>query len=251
MSTAMGIDIGGSGIKGAVVDLATGELTTERFKVATPRPSTPRAVARAVVRLVSEVGWEGPLGCTIPSVVQSGVVRTAANISPRWIGVDGAALLADAAGRPVALVNDADAAGIAEMRFGAGRGKGGVVLLLTFGTGIGSALFVGGRLVPNTELGHVKLWGGDAEWRASAAAKTEEGLSWARWVKRVDQYLGHLEALFWPDLLIAGGGVSRDHDKWLPLLHTRAPIVPAQLRNNAGIAGAAVIAAERFGQSDG
>ena len=172
MSTAMGIDIGGSGIKGAVVDLATGELTTERFKVATPRPSTPRAVARAVVRLVSEVGWEGPLGCTIPSVVQSGVVRTAANISPRWIGVDGAALLADAAGRPVALVNDADAAGIAEMRFGAGRGKGGVVLLLTFGTGIGSALFVGGRLVPNTELGHVKLWGGDAEWRASAAAKT-------------------------------------------------------------------------------
>ena len=248
MSRGLGIDVGGSGIKGAVVDLATGTLLGARRRVVTPSPATPRAVAKAVARLVARLEWEGPLGCTVPVVVQDGVVRTAANIDPSWIGTDGAALIGGATGLPVTLLNDADAAGIAEMRLGAGRGRKGVVLLLTFGTGIGSALFIGGRLVPNTELGHLVMWGGSAEHRAAASAKTAEDLSWAKWAKRVDKYLAYVENLFWPDLLIAGGGVSRDHQQWLPLLHTRAEIVPARFRNNAGIIGAALAAGRGSGR---
>ena len=244
MSRGLGIDVGGSGIKGAVVDLATGALLGARRRVVTPSPATPRAVAKAVARLVARLEWEGPLGCTVPVVVQDGVVRTAANIDPSWIGTDGATLIGGATGLPVTLLNDADAAGIAEMRLGAGRGRKGVVLLLTFGTGIGSALFIGGRLVPNTELGHLVMWGGSAEHRAAASAKTAEDLSWAKWAKRVDKYLAYVESLFWPDCLIMGGGVSGDYDQWLPLLHPRAEIVPAQLRNNAGIVGAALVAAD-------
>jgi len=248
VSRGLGIDVGGSGIKGAVVDLATGTLLGARRRVVTPSPATPRAVAKAVARLVARLEWEGPLGCTVPVVVQDGVVRTAANIDPSWIGTDGAALIGGATGLPVTLLNDADAAGIAEMRLGAGRGRKGVVLLLTFGTGIGSALFIGGRLVPNTELGHLVMWGGSAEHRAAASAKTAEDLSWAKWAKRVDKYLAYVENLFWPDLLIAGGGVSRDHQQWLPLLHTRAEIVPARFRNNAGIIGAALAAGRGSGR---
>jgi polyphosphate glucokinase len=238
----LGIDVGGSGIKGAVVDLRTGTLIGTRRRVTTPSPATPRAVAKAVARLVSRAGWQGAVGCTVPSVVRGGVVHTAANIHPSWVGTDGVALLSAATGLPVTLLNDADAAGIAEMSLGAGGGKGGVVLLLTFGTGIGSALFVDGRLVPNTELGHLLMWGGDAEHRAAAGAKTAEDLSWAKWAKRVDKYLAYVERLLWPDLIIVGGGVSRAHRKWLPLLHTRAEIIPARFRNNAGIIGAALAA---------
>ncbi|MBN2114769.1 MAG: ROK family protein [Acidimicrobiia bacterium] len=243
MTEAMGIDVGGSGIKGAVVDTASGELLTERFRVATPSPSTPRAVAKAAARLVARAHWEGPLGCTVPSVVHRGVVHTAANIAPSWIGIDAAALLHQATGLPTVVVNDADAAGVAEMRAGAGRGRGGVVLLLTFGTGIGSALFVDGHLVPNTELGHLQMWGGSAEVKAAAQAKTRESLSWAKWARRVDKYLAYVERLFSPDLLIVGGGVSRDYHRWVPLLRSRAEIVPARFRNNAGIVGAALLAA--------
>jgi polyphosphate glucokinase len=242
VSQGLGIDVGGSGIKGAVIDLATGALLGRRRRIATPSPATPQAVADAVARLTVRFGWEGPLGCTVPVVVQDGVVRTAANIDPSWVGTDGAALISGATGLPTTLLNDADSAGIAEMRLGAGRGRTGVVLLLTFGTGIGSALFIDGRLVPNTELGHLIMWGGSAERRAAASAKTAEDLSWAKWAKRVDKYLAHVERLLWPDLLIAGGGVSRTHQKWLPLLHTRAEIVPAHFRNNAGIIGAALAA---------
>lgn len=243
MSHGLGIDVGGSGIKGALVDLASGTLIGNRRRVATPSPATPRAVAKAVARLVSRAGWEGPLGCTVPSVVRHGVVHTAANIHASWVGTDGVSLLTEATGRPVTLLNDADAAGIAEMRLGAGRGRRGVVLLLTFGTGIGSALFTDGSLVPNTELGHLIMWGGAAEHRAAAGAKTAEDLTWAKWAKRVDKYLAYVECLLWPDLIIVGGGVSRAHQKWVPLLHTRAPIAPARFRNNAGIIGAALASA--------
>jgi polyphosphate glucokinase len=242
MSRGLGVDVGGSGIKGAIIDLATGVLVGERRKVATPSPSTPRAVAKAVARLAARFEWQDALGCTVPGVVRDGVVHTAANIDPSWVGADGAALITEATGLPTTLLNDADAAGIAEMHLGAGRGRSGVVLLLTFGTGIGSALFVDGRLVPNTELGHLVMWGGSAERRAAARAKTGEELSWPKWAKRVDKYLAYVESLFWPDVLIIGGGVSRAHQKWLPLLHTRAEIVPARFRNNAGIIGAALAA---------
>jgi polyphosphate glucokinase len=239
----MGIDVGGSGIKGAVVDPVTGALLTSRWRVSTPTPATPKAVVRAAARLVARAGWDGPLGFTIPGVVRNGVVHSAANIAPSWVGTDAAGLIGAATGLPTVVVNDADAAGLAEMRAGAGRGRRGVVLLLTFGTGIGSALFLDGRLVPNTELGHLVMWGGSAEAKAAAAAKTREGLSWEKWAKRVDKYLAHLERLLSPDLLIVGGGVSRDHAKWVPLLHCRAEVVPARFRNNAGIVGAALLAA--------
>lgn len=242
MSRGLGIDVGGSGIKGAIIELETGALVGTRRRVTTPLPSTPLAVADAVAGLVARLEWSAPLGCTVPAVVQQGVVRSAANIDASWVGADGAALISAATGLPTTLLNDADAAGIAEMRLGAGRDRTGVVLVLTFGTGIGSALFTDGRLVPNTELGHLRMWGGSAEKRAAARAKTAEGLSWPTWAKRVDQYLAHIERLFSPDLLILGGGVSRDHARWLPLLHSRTELVPARFRNNAGIIGAALAA---------
>ncbi len=244
MNRGVGIDVGGSGIKGAVIDLATGAVVGKRRRVATPSPSTPRAVANSVARLTARLDWQGPLGCTVPCVVQNGVVSTAANVDHSWIGTDGAALISAATGLSTTLLNDGDAAGIAEMRLGAGRGRKGVVLTLTFGTGIGSALFIDGRLVPNTELGHLVMWGGSAEHRAAASAKTAEGLTWSKWAKRVDKYLAYVESLFWPDLLIVGGGVSRAHQKWLPLLHARAEIIPAHFRNNAGIIGAALAASQ-------
>ncbi|GAA1100679.1 MULTISPECIES: polyphosphate--glucose phosphotransferase [Kitasatospora] len=244
MTTVFGVDIGGSGIKGAPVDLAGGGLAEERFKVLTPQPSSPNAVVEAVVEVVRHFGHQGPVGLTFPGVVVRGRTRTAANVDKDWIGMDAEGLFREALDLPATVVNDADAAGIAEVTHGAGRGRGGTVLLLTFGTGIGSALFVDGALVPNTELGHLELRGKDAERRASSAARERHGLSWAEWAVRVDEYLDLVEMLFSPQLMIIGGGVSRKHEKFLPLLRKRdAEVLPAELRNNAGIVGAAMAAA--------
>ncbi|MGW1071374.1 polyphosphate--glucose phosphotransferase [Streptomyces sp. NPDC002537] len=240
-----GVDIGGSGIKGAPVDLTRGELTEDRFKVLTPQPATPDAVADSVRQVVENFGRSGrPVGVTFPGVVVDGVTRTAANVAKDWVGVDAAGLLGERLGAPVTVLNDADAAGLAELHHGAARGRRGTVVVLTFGTGIGSAVFTDGRLVPNTELGHLELQGHDAETRASTRAKDEEDLSWSHWARRVGRYLAHVEMLFSPELFVIGGGVSRKADKFLPLIEgVSAEIVPAQLLNNAGIVGAAMAAA--------
>ncbi|MBT2480242.1 ROK family protein [Streptomyces sp. ISL-94] len=240
----MGVDIGGSGIKGAPVDLDRGELALERHKVLTPQPATPEGVAGCVAEVVGAFSWSGLVGVTFPGVVTNGITRSAANVDKAWVGVDAAALLTrELGGLPVTVLNDADAAGVAEMTYGAGRGRGGTVILLTLGTGIGSALFTDGRLVPNTELGHLELKGHDAETRASVKAKEDGDLTWERWAHRVQRYLAHVEMLFSPDLFIIGGGVSRKPEKFLPLIEgIRAEIVPAKLQNNAGIVGAAMAA---------
>ncbi|MGH3302564.1 MAG: polyphosphate--glucose phosphotransferase [Streptosporangiaceae bacterium] len=243
MTHVLGIDIGGTGIKAAPVDTATGELTSERQKLATPHPSPPDAVVDVVAQLVRAFDWTGPAGVTFPGVVVGGVVQSAANVDHAWIGVD--AVKAFEAGTKLAttVLNDADAAGVAEMRFGAGKGVGGTVLLLTFGTGIGSALFTDGVLVPNTEFGHIEVRGKDAERRASELAREEHDLSWGSWAERVDEYLSHVEALLSPGLIIIGGGISRKADKFVPMLTgLRAKVVPAALQNDAGIVGAALAA---------
>jgi polyphosphate glucokinase len=242
-----GVDIGGSGIKGAPVDLERGDLAEPRHKVLTPQPATPSDVADRVAEVVAHFGWSGPVGVTFPGVVTGSVVRTAANVDKGWIDVDAAALLGERlGGLPVTVLNDADAAGVAEMTYGAGRGRTGTVIMLTFGTGIGSALFVDGRLVPNTELGHLELNGREAEKHASTKAKEDKDLSWEEWAHRVRKYLAHVEMLFSPELFIVGGGVSRKAEKFLPLIkNVRAEIVPARLQNNAGIVGAAMAAAGR------
>ncbi|MFE1903556.1 polyphosphate--glucose phosphotransferase [Streptomyces gardneri] len=242
-----GVDIGGSGIKGAPVDLERGALAEERHKVLTPQPATPDGVAGCVVEVVEHFGWTGPVGVTFPGVVTGSTIRTAANVDKSWVGVDAGTLLSERlGGLPVTVLNDADAAGVAEMTFGAGRGRKGTVILLTLGTGIGSALFVDGRLVPNTELGHLELKGHDAETRASTKAREDHDLTWEHWAKRrLSKYLAHVEMLFSPELFIIGGGVSRKADKFLPLIEgIRAEIVPAELQNNAGIVGAAMAAGE-------
>ena len=239
----LGIDIGGSGIKAAPVDVASGSFTAPRVKVLTPRPAKPAAIVDAVKGLVADIGWSGPAGITFPGVVTGGVTLTAANLDPAWIGVDAQALFGRATGLDLAMLNDADAAGLAEMKFGAGAGERGTVLMLTFGTGIGSALFCDGRLVPNTEFGHIEIHGKDAEDRASERAREEHDLSWAKWAGRVAEYLGRMEALVWPDLFIIGGGISRRADRFVPLLTgVRARVVPAALHNDAGIVGAAMTA---------
>lgn len=239
-----GVDIGGSGIKGCIVDLRHGSLDDHRVRLPTPHPATPVAVAEQVATITSEFGWHGPMGVTLPSVLKHGVACTAAHLDPSWKGQDANSLFSEYCRVPVVVLNDADAAGLAEMRFGAGRDQDGVVVLLTFGTGIGSALFVDGDLVPNTELGHLPVDGTDAEIRAAAAARDDEDLSWADWATRVSRYLQVLEDLIWPDLIIAGGGVSKKAGKWLPMLECRTPVVAASLRNDAGIVGAAAAAAE-------
>jgi polyphosphate glucokinase len=240
----LGIDIGGTGIKAAPVDVTTGTLVAERVKVPTPRPAVPDAIAQAVQDLVKMFGWARPAGITFPGVVVNGITMTAHNLDPAWIGRDARALFSDTTGVDVTVLNDADAAGVAEMRFGAGVSQPGTVMMLTFGTGIGSALFRGGTLVPNTEFGHIEIHGRDAESRASERAKELHDLSWGKWAGRVDEYLDHLEALVAPDLFIIGGGISRKSDKFIPLLSSiRARIVAAALHNNAGIVGAAMAGA--------
>jgi polyphosphate glucokinase len=242
---AFGIDIGGSGIKGALVDTTTGALLTSRVRYATPSPSTPDLVAEIVSRIVSEAGWDGVIGATFPAVIKHGVALSAANVDPSWIGTDVDAVFTKATTGDVIVLNDADAAGIAEARFGAAKGVSGVVIMLTFGTGIGSALLVDGKLVPNTELGHLELDGYDAETRAAASVREKSGMSFKKWAQRVQRYLSHVERLFSPDLFVVGGGVSKEAHKWVPLLTLTAPVKPAQLLNNAGIVGAAVAAVER------
>ena len=240
----LGIDIGGTGIKGAPVDLDTGQLVTERRKIATPQPSTPEAVTEVVKELAGAFGWTGTTGATFPGVVRAGTVASAANLDKTWIGTDAAAAFGKAIGTGVTVLNDADAAGLAEMTFGAGQGEHGTVLMITFGTGVGSALFTGGTLVPNTELGHIEIRGKDAEKRASERGKEAHGWSWKEWATRVDEYMQHMEALLSPDLIIVGGGISKESEKWVPLLTgVRARIVTATLQNDAGIVGAAMAAA--------
>ncbi|MGQ7297027.1 polyphosphate--glucose phosphotransferase [Quadrisphaera sp. KR29] len=250
--TGIGIDIGGSGIKGAPVDLAAGQFSAERIRIATPKPSTPDAVSRVVKDIVEQLGQrlpDGgaglPVGITFPAVIQHGVARTAANVDKGWIDFDVATLMGAVTGHPVHVVNDADAAGVAEARYGAAKGVRGVVVVATLGTGIGTAVLNDGVLLPNTELGHLEVDGHDAETRASDAARERDDLSWSHWAKRLTKYFRSLEALLWPDLIVVGGGVSKKSEKFLPELSLRTPIVPAQLLNSAGIVGAAALASER------
>ena len=235
-----GLDIGGSGIKGTPVETESGELLGDRIRVPTPEAATPDEVVAAAVEVVSRSGWEGPVGCGFPGVVKEGVIHTAANVADEFIGFDLQTRLQKELGTPVRIVNDADAAGLAEVRWGAGRGVEGTVLMLTIGTGIGTALFIEGKLVPNTELGHIEIHGREAElWAADRIRKVED-LSWKKWARRIEEYFQKMEALLWPDLIVVGGGVSKKSERFLPRIETRTKVVPAEMLNNAGIAGAAL-----------
>lgn len=244
----LGIDIGGSGIKGALVDTKSGNLNSDRLRVKTPIPATPEAVVSKIKSLIKKFGYEGPIGVGFPAIVLDGIVLSAANVDDDWIGYPGQDRIAATTGCPVVLLNDADVAGIAEMTYGAGRDMNGVVMILTLGTGIGSAVFVDGHLVPNTELGHLYLKGqdNDAEDYASDRIRSDEKLSWEKWARRLDIYLQHLELLFSPNLFILGGGVSKKHAKYVPYLTVKTKVVAAQLRNEAGIVGAALAAERRL-----
>jgi polyphosphate glucokinase len=238
-----GIDVGGSGVKGGIVDLDTGHLIGERFKLATPQPATPDAVAKTIAAVVREFGWTEKLGITYPGVVTDGMVHTAANVDKSWIGVNARDVIASHLdGQAVTVLNDADAAGLAEEKFGAGADKTGVIVLLTFGTGIGSAVIHNGVLLPNTEFGHLEVGGKEAEHRAASSIKEKKGWSYERWTEEVTKVLVAIENAIWPDLFIAGGGISRKADKWIPLLKNRTPVVAAALQNTAGIVGAAMAA---------
>lgn len=238
-----GVDVGGSGIKGGIADLSTGHLIGDRFKLLTPQPATPSAVAKTIAAVVSEFGWIGPLGVTYPGVVTGGVVRTAANVDKSWIGTNARDIVsAELEGQDVTVLNDADAAGLAEERYGAGKNNTGVVVLLTFGTGIGSAVVHNGKLLPNTEFGRLEVDGMEAEHRAASSVKNERGWGYKQWAQEVTKVLVAIENAIWPDLFIAGGGISREADKWLPLLENRTPVVAAALLNTAGIVGAAMAA---------
>ncbi len=238
-----GVDVGGSGIKGGIVDLDTGALIGDRYKLLTPQPSTPEAVAKTVAAVVREFGWTGPLGVTYPGVVTDGIVRTAANVDKGWIGTNAAEIIGnELGGQAVSVLNDADAAGLAEERFGAGKDNTGVIVLLTFGTGIGSAVIHNGVLLPNTEFGHLEVDGKEAEHRAASSVKERKEWSYERWSQEVTKVLVAVENAIWPDLFIAGGGISRKADKWIPLLKNRTPVVAAALQNEAGIVGAALAA---------
>jgi polyphosphate glucokinase len=238
----LGIDIGGTGIKAAPVDLTTGALTAERYRLPTPEGAKPKAVAEVVGKLAQHFAWQGPIGCGFPAIIRSGVALSAANVHSKWINTDAAALFAAATGCPVHVLNDADAAGLAEMEFGAGKDQPGVVLMITIGTGLGSALFVDGRLVPNTELGHMELQGQDAELLASDAARQRMKISWAKWAGNFNLFLNRLDLLFSPDLFILGGGAVKKQEKWLPLLKLSTPVAIARAGNDAGIIGAALSA---------
>ncbi len=244
---ALGIDIGGTGIKGALVDVETGELVSERIKLDTPGGGLPEAIAATVVELITALGSAAdgvPVGICFPAVVRHGTTMSAANVSDKWIGLEAEAFFEKKLGRDIVFVNDADAAGVAEARYGAAKGRDGLVILTTLGTGIGTALIYNGVLVPNSELGHLEMNGKDAEKQASFAAKEKKNLTWAKWATRLQQYYSIIEVLFSPDLIIVGGGVSKSHEEFLPLLKLQAPIIPALLRNNAGIVGAAALAVQ-------
>jgi polyphosphate glucokinase len=247
MTTVLGIDVGGTGIKGAPVDTRTGRLLADRHRIPTPQPATPDAVAGVVGELATFFDWTGPSGATFPAVIKHGVAHTAANVDPSWIGTDAASTFGTATGCRVAVVNDADAAGVAEARFGHPDARTGSVIMLTLGTGIGSAVITDGVLVPNTELGHLKIGRKqiDAEDLAAESVRERDDLGWKEWSKRLSHYLSHLEDLLWPDLFVLGGGVSKKADKFVPHLEVRTRVVPAQLLNQAGIVGAALAAAGR------
>ncbi len=238
----LGIDVGGSGIKGAPVDTQAGKLTADRLRIPTPDHAEPHPVAEVVAQVASSFSWKGPIGIGFPAPIKNGVAMMAANVSPKWIGINGDDVFTKITGCDCTLINDADAAGLAEMAFGAGRGQTGTVIMVTLGTGIGSAVFFGGKLLKNTEFGHIEIEGQEAEARASSAARDREDLSWKKYARRLDVYLKTMEKLFWPDLFIVGGGISKDHDKFLPLLTVEVPVVAAQLLNEAGIIGAAMAA---------
>jgi polyphosphate glucokinase len=238
----LGVDIGGSGVKGAIVDTRTGKLLSNRIRLKTPMPATPRDVAKTVARLARRLEWKGPVGCCMPGPLRHGTIMAIANLDKSWVGKNASEVFTRSCGVRVTALNDADAAGMAEMRFGAGKGARGVVVVVTLGTGIGSALFVDGRLVPNTEFGQIQIRGKTAEARASARVRKVEDLSWDRWSKRVNEYFLQLENLLWPDLIIVGGGVSRKAGRFIPHISTRARVVPALLRNEAGLIGAALAA---------
>ncbi|GGL00459.1 polyphosphate--glucose phosphotransferase [Mangrovihabitans endophyticus] len=246
----LGIDIGGSGVKGAPVDTVRGELLDERHRVPTPQPSDVTSVVEAVAQVAERFPGFERVGITFPGVVVDGVTRTAANVDKSWIDAPAAQLFAERLGAPVSVLNDADAAGVAEVAFGAGKDQPGLTMMLTFGTGIGSALFLDGTLIPNTELGHVELHGADAELHASDRVREAEDMSWEKWAGRVQDYLRHVEMLLSPRLFVIGGGVSKKADRYFPLIDVRTPFVPAALLNNAGIIGAAV-AAEQAGAAPG
>lgn len=244
---AIGIDVGGTGIKGALVDVKKGELISERLKFPTPEGGEPEAIAQVVQQILLELDGEDSelaVGVCFPAVVKQGITKSAANVSKRWIDLDAEQLFSDALGRKTLVINDADAAGYAEIRFGAAKNRDGLVIMTTLGTGIGGAIFIDGELVPNAELGHLEIEGVDYETKASFAAKEREGLSFPQWAKRLQKYYSTLEKLFSPDLIVVGGGVSKQHEEFLPLLKLEAEIVPAKKRNSAGIIGAAALAAK-------
>jgi polyphosphate glucokinase len=238
----LGIDVGGSGIKGAPVDTRTGQLIAERVRIKTPEKAEPQPVAEVVAQIANSFEWKGQIGIGFPAPIKGGVAMMAANISEKWVGTNADELFTKITGCACTMINDADAAGLAEMSFGAGRGQVGTVIMVTLGTGIGSAIFYRGRLLPNTEFGHIEIEGYEAEARASDAARQREDLSWKKYAKRLNRYLKTMEKLFWPDLFIVGGGISKEHEKFLPLLTIDIPVVPAQLLNEAGIIGAALAA---------
>ncbi len=241
-SIALGIDIGGSGIKGALVDVELGQVVGDRRRIPTPKPADPAKVSQVFGDLTSHFNWTGPIGCAFPAVINDGVSETAANIDPGWIGLDAGRLFASRAGCPVTLLNDADAAGLAEVRFGAGRDQPGLVILFTLGTGIGSALFMDGKLIPNSEFGRLILRGREAEERASSRARKDNDWDWQTWAAHLEEFLLYVEMFLRPNLFILGGGISQKHSHFLHLLQTKTPVVPAELRNNAGIVGAALAA---------
>ncbi len=241
----LGIDIGGSGIKGAIINTESGASITERYRLPTPEKAQPKDVAKVVAELVAHFNYRGVFGCGFPAIIRKGTAFSAANVSADWIGTDAAALFTKASGMPAYVLNDADAAGIAEMRFGAGKGQGGVVMVVTLGTGIGSAIFVDGKLLPNSEFGHMSVRGKDAEHRASDAVRQAKNLSWKKYAARLEEVINQMDLLVSPDLIIVGGGISKQADEFLPLLKVRPKMVPAQLLNQAGIIGAAMYAAEQ------
>jgi polyphosphate glucokinase len=238
----LGIDIGGSGIKGAPVDTETGKLMAERYRLPTPEGAKPGPIAEVVKNIAVQFNWQTSIGCGFPAVIRNGVAESAANINEKWIGTNVAKLFSEATGCNVIVVNDADAAGLAEVTFGAGRGVNGVVMMITIGTGLGSALFIDGKLLPNTELGHIEVECDDAETIASDVVRKQLDLSWKKWAKRLDKYLCRLESLFSPDLMILGGGAIKNQEQFLPLLTVRTKVIPALLGNDAGIVGAALAA---------